>query len=522
MHGPRLQTRSLAWRYAFAVLAAGIAVALTMSFRRLGLGEPPIAAFLAAILLTGWYAGRGPVVLATALSLLAFDFFFVPPLHHIDFVRSLNPRVVWFLVFAVLAAAFSTARLRAAERLARARDELEERVAARTEELRQSTEELRRSEAYLVAAQELSHTGSWSGPVNGGEAHWSEETYRIFGLDPRGPAPNFQQLVQMCHPNDRTAYQQAAEAAIREMREFELDFRIVRSDGSIRHLHSKGQPVLDGAGAVVEVAGVVMDVTERKRADRALRRARERALEARFSAVLDERNRLARELHDTLLQGFTGVALRLVALAGRLEGPPAAVTQLRDLIAMAQGTLEDARRSVWDLRSPGRTGDNLATALRANAENSLSGTDLALEFGTDGVPGTIDPEVQAVLLRVMHEALVNTVKHAAARTVRITLGYESQRVRLSIVDDGRGFVVDPDLRSYGGHWGLLGMRERASQLRGTLSISSTPGNGTEIVLRVPYSTRDTARRLPVESGDPNGEPPVANHEASVTSHQSSG
>jgi signal transduction histidine kinase len=88
----------------------------------------------------------------------------------------------------------------------------------------------------------------------------------------------------------------------------------------------------------------------------------------------------------------------------------------------------------------------------------------------------------------MQEAIANVEKHAAARTVRLTLGYETRRVRLSIVDDGRGFVVDPDLQSYGGHWGLLGMRERASQLRGTLSIHSAPGAGTEIVLLIPYSS----------------------------------
>ena len=495
MDRPHFPTHSPAWRYGLAVLAVGLAVALTMSFRTLGLGEPPIAAFLAAILLTGWYAGRGPVVLAAALSLFAFDFFFVGQLHHIDFLLLPNARVIWFLAFAILAAAFSTARLRAAERLARARDDLEVRVAERTAELR-------RSEMYLVAAQELSHTGSWSRRMNSDEVYWSDETYRIFGLDPESPPPNLQQIIQICHPDDRAAYQHAIEAAFQEMRHFELDFRIVRPDGSIRHVHSKGQPVRDSAGAVVEILGVIMDQTDRKRAERALRQARERALKARFGAMLDERNRLARELHDTLLQGFTGVALKLVALVDRLEGPPAVVTQVRDLIALAQGTLEDARRSVWDLRSPGRAGDDLTTALRTNAESSLSGTDVALEFSVDGVPNAMDPEVEAVLLRVMQEALVNTVKHAGAQTVRLTLRFEPRRVRLSIVDDGRGFVVDPDFRSYGGHWGLLGMRERASQLRGTLSVSSAPGNGTEIVLQVPYA----AGRMDGRTGGRTGGP----------------
>jgi two-component system sensor histidine kinase DegS len=96
---------------------------------------------------------------------------------------------------------------------------------------------------------------------------------------------------------------------------------------------------------------------------------------------------------------------------------------------------------------------------------------------------------------VMQEALANIVKHAGARTVRLSLGYESRRVRLSIVDDGRGFVVDPELQSYGGHWGLLGMRERATRLRGSLSVHSTPGSGTEVVLLVPYSSGSKTGRI---------------------------
>jgi PAS domain S-box-containing protein len=481
--------RSPLWRYCFAVLAVGAAVALTVSSELLGLAEPPVAAFLAAILLTGWYAGAGPVVLATLLSAFVFDFFFVPPRYHIDFHRWPNPRLVWFLVFAILAGWFSAARRRAAEQLERARDELEERVAARTAELR-------RSEAYLLAAQRLTHTGCWARRIGDGGIYWSEEYFRIVGLDPQTTSPNWELGSRLCHPDDREFAESTIETALREKRGYEMDLRIVRPDGSIRYVRSFGQPVFDQAGEVVEFMGVLVDVTERKRAERALRRARERTLKARFTAMLDERNRLARELHDTLLQGFTGVALKLVAITNQADDAPRIAAELRDLIALAQGTLTDARRAVWDLRSASPLGDDLPARLRTGAENVLRGTELTLEFeAPQGVPGTIDAEIEAVLLKVMQEALANVVKHAAARTVRLTLGYETGRVRLSVVDDGRGFVVDPDLQSYGGHWGLLGMRERASQLRGTLSIHSTPGTGTEIVLLVPYSGGRRAGRV---------------------------
>jgi PAS domain S-box-containing protein len=340
----------------------------------------------------------------------------------------------------------------------------------------------------------MSHTGCWARRIGSGEIYWSDEYFRIVGLDPRTVSPSWELGTSLWHPDDREFAETTMETALREKRGYEMDVRIVRPDGSTRYVHSFGQPVFDQAGEVVEFMGVLVDVTERKRAELALRRVRERALKARFTAKLDERNRLARELHDTLLQGFTGVALKLVAITNQVDGAPGIAAQLRDLIALAQGTLTDARRSVWDLRSPSPAGDDPSATLRMGAETALRGTELTLEFDARGVPGTIEPEVEAVLLRVMQEAIANAVKHAAARTIRLALRYETRRVRLTIVDDGRGFVVHPDLQSYGGHWGLLGMRERATQLRGTLSIHSTLGAGTEVVLLLPYSSGKKVER----------------------------
>jgi signal transduction histidine kinase len=260
----------------------------------------------------------------------------------------------------------------------------------------------------------------------------------------------------------------------------------VRPDGSIRYAHILGHPVLDQAGKVAEFMGVIMDVTERKRAERALRRARERVLEARFAAALEERTRIAREIHDTLLQGFTGVALQLVAGVNRVSGPPEAVATLHEVIGLAQQTLVDARRAVWDLRSPVLVGGDFPAAVRTAAEDCVRGTGITLEYDVGGAPRPVDPAIEAVAVRVVQEAITNVVRHAGARTLRVRVSFEARGVRLSAIDDGRGFAVEPDIRAYGGHWGLVGMRERATSVRGKLSVRSTPGHGTEIVLLVPY------------------------------------
>jgi signal transduction histidine kinase len=294
--------------------------------------------------------------------------------------------------------------------------------------------------------------------------------------------------------------EELAQNAIREKTGFEAEFRAVLPDGSIRHIHGVGHPVLGASGEVVELVGTVMDVTDRKRAERAVRRARDRLLHARFTAMLEERTRLAREIHDTLLQGFTGVALQLVAATSRVSGPPETVAALRDLIALAQRTLEEARQAVWDMRAPALAGGDFPATVRAAAEDGVRGTGLTLDCTVEGVPRPLDPKVEAVVFRVEQEAIANVVKHAAARTVRLGLSYGARAMQLSVNDDGRGFAVEPDFYAYGGHWGLLGMRERASQIRGKLSIRSAPGHGSEIVIRVPYG-------LPGGSHDPPSNPP---------------
>jgi len=218
---------------------------------------------------------------------------------------------------------------------------------------------------------------------------------------------------------------------------------------------------------------------------RTKRRARARVLEARFEARLDERTRLAREIHDTLLQGFTGVSLQLLATMGRPDITPQCRASLRDVLTQAQKTLADARRAVWDMRPPALEGEDFAASLRETLEGTIAGTPLSLDLTLRGEPRALEQGVETALFRVAQEAVTNVVKHAAARTVRVVLSFRRRSVTLLVADDGRGFAADPNLQAYAGRWGLLGMRERASQLHAKLSVRSSPGVGTRVVLRIP-------------------------------------
>jgi signal transduction histidine kinase/ligand-binding sensor domain-containing protein len=218
----------------------------------------------------------------------------------------------------------------------------------------------------------------------------------------------------------------------------------------------------------------------------AVLQARTRVLEARFAAVLAERTRLAREIHDTLLQGFAGVALSLRAATRRLNAPADYTKPLDDVLTLAQRTIADARQAVWDLRAPALAEGSFTIALENAARQTLAGSGLELEWTVSGRPRALPPDVEGVLLRTAQEALANTVKHASAQRAWVELIYERRVVRLTVRDNGCGFHVDPSYRSYAGHWGLLGMRERVEQAHGTLRVMSEEGKGTEVSLTVPY------------------------------------
>jgi PAS domain S-box-containing protein len=486
-------------RYSFGLLLIPVAAGLTLLLSTFGLPHTP-AAFLAAVLIAAWFGGAGPGLLTLTLSALAFNTFFLHTPPQLALSASALPFLGNFVLFGLLVVWFSSARQRAELALQRARDELEARVVERTGELQLVNRELRaeveersraeerlsRSESYLTEAQLLSHIGSWAlSPASGEYLQWSRELYRIYGFDPVQGTVSFAASRERIHPADRTAFDAAVKKALADQVDFRLQHRLVLPDGSTKYVQTLGHPVLDPSGQLVEFVGVVMDVTRRRRADRALRRARERALAARFAAVLEERTRLAREIHDTLIQGFTGISLKLLAVSNRLSGPTDAVQGVRDVLTLAQRTLEDARRAIWDIRPAALGQEDLQSAVAGAARAIISGTPITLDWLVEGTPYPVDPVAEAIILRVAQEAVANVVKHAAASRVYLSLSYQPRSVELSVKDDGRGFPFDPHFQADTGHWGLLGMQERAAQARGRLGIRSSVGQGTEVVLTVP-------------------------------------
>jgi PAS domain S-box-containing protein len=148
-------------------------------------------------------------------------------------------------------------------------------------ERKRAEEALRQTESFLAEAQRLSHTGSWAWRVQGRDAlHLSEEWYRIYGFDPEEGMPNWEKQLQRIHPEDRAKWQGAIERAIGEKSDYDVEFRILLPDGSVKHIHSVGHPVLDASGDLVQFVGGSTDVTERRRTEEALRRSESYLAEA--------------------------------------------------------------------------------------------------------------------------------------------------------------------------------------------------------------------------------------------------
>jgi signal transduction histidine kinase/ligand-binding sensor domain-containing protein len=215
-------------------------------------------------------------------------------------------------------------------------------------------------------------------------------------------------------------------------------------------------------------------------------RLRVQRLEGQFNAVLAERTRIAREIHDTLAQGFAGISVQLELVARLLtKAPEAAKPHLDQARQLVRSSLDEARRSVWALRSQALEKSDLPSALNATVKQLLENTPLQSQVKVSGIYRELSRTMEDNLLRIGQEAITNAIKHAQANQLRIELSYATDRVTLSVQDDGRGF--DNTQQSPNGHFGLVGMRERVSQMSGTLTVNSQPNVGTEILVEVPLS-----------------------------------
>ncbi|MER5602836.1 sensor histidine kinase [Streptomyces sp. NPDC002265] len=264
-----------------------------------------------------------------------------------------------------------------------------------------------------------------------------------------------------------------------------------------QHSFSPAMAIGPAIGAAVAVAVVwgyqalYRESERRRRLIEELTATRADLAAAQHTAgVLAERDRLAREIHDTLAQGLSSIQLLLRAAERALpQAPQNAARYVEQARQAAVDNLAEARRFVAALTPPTLEGSTLADALERLCTTTSARHRLTVRFHLTGDPVPLATAYEVALLRIAQSALANTVRHAEATTADITLGYLGDRVALDVADDGRGFdpagLPAPDPEA--GGFGLAAMRARAHALGGTLTVESAPGHGTALAARLPLT-----------------------------------
>jgi len=487
--------------------------------------------------------------------------------------------------------------------------------------------------------------------------YWSDETYRLLGFDPEAGPPRFEKFFGRLHPEDQGRVRELFGKAIAQNADFETDYRVVHPNGVVKDIHAVGHPVCDETAHLVEFVGTVIDITESKRSEAALRASEQVArgqVEAlaqsldvlatapdpekfigqmlgtigrllntrsvtlwlfdesndalilrsstsdgaklmadpehpfirdplfwkqnpvvqellftagpvvcdnietdprvtgewreylkrkgarRFlgvpllvggqvrgfvgirhadsasyrpeeieltqalahqvmlalqlnefaeqhqrAAVFEERNRMARDIHDTLAQGFTGVIVQLEAAEDAIScgSRKDADDHLHRAGELARRSLSEARRSVHALRPQALQEYNFWEALKGTIKNTTAGTALHTTFEAQGKLPELPQPWQVNLLHIGQEALTNTLKYAHASNFETRVSYKAKELRLELRDDGDGFK----LKDRHDGVGLVGMRERVEQMGGELKITSSHGKGTKITVALPFN-----------------------------------
>jgi PAS domain S-box-containing protein len=353
-------------------------------------------------------------------------------------------------------------------------------------------EELIRSRTLLAGAERMAELGSWQHDPVTGETTWSDELFRIYGVDPAIP-PSYDLYVGLIHPDERDAVSGMVWKGLTSGRGYNLEHRIVRADESVRVVHQVGQVRTDEATGAVSWFGTIQDVTERREAEservrnlELLRKAgeeRQTLLRHLVDAQEQERDRIAADIHDDPIQKMTAVGMRIDAARRKVSD----VEQMRVLSGLAevvQGSITSLRHLLFDLRPRALDRDGLGAAIRVYLDQiAEDGPRTRLD---DRLIEELPQDLRTIAYRIAQESILNARKHARASSIEVDLAPMGNGVLVRVRDDGAGF--DPENaegESSPLHFGIGSMRQRAEIAGGWWRASSAPGAGTTVEFWLP-------------------------------------
>ena len=353
---------------------------------------------------------------------------------------------------------------------------------------KRAEEALFQRQSELSEAQRLASIGSWEWDILTDGLTYSDELRRIYGFEGEDRSSPNKAFSDAIHRDDRARRNAAMAAALGGGPPYNVEFRIIRPDKSVRFVHSLGQLICNEAGKPVRVIGMAQDITERKRAAKELEKAnhRLRFLSRRlFHLQEEERRHLARELHDEVGQALTAAKINLQAAMKESDG--AKSKRIDETTAILEQLLGQVRQISLDLRPSTLDDLGLVPALRSLLDQQGRRASVAVHLSAKNMPENLDPEIQTTCFRITQEAITNAVRHANATRIDVDLGCENGTLRLQVRDNGKGFDADSAQAQTVG-LGLIGMKERAALVDARARIISSPNKGTMVEVFLPLTS----------------------------------
>jgi PAS domain S-box-containing protein len=320
----------------------------------------------------------------------------------------------------------------------------------------------------------------WDWDIVADTQWWGEAVQAVFGYRPGEMGGNYGGWRGRIHPDD-VEHLEATIAAARKGKDewWSGEYRFRRKDGTYAPVLDRCYIKRDAAGKPVRFVGSMMDLTETRRAEAELR-----ALAARLQSIREEeRKRLSRELHDELSQVLTALKIDLSQLQRTVGQQSAAHERIDRMKELLDRATSETHRIAMELRPTILDDLGLVSAVRWLVEDFTRRTGIPCELVTQQLQEPLSEDVATTVFRIVQETLTNIARHAAASRVDLVLAQDDARITVRVSDNGRGIPRDSTSREQ--HLGLLGLRERAAQLGGELSVRSRRDRGTSVVVRVP-------------------------------------